>query len=319
MLSRYKLIIVLLLILCGSFLRITRPVNTTYEVVVILKNKDLTEYWHEVKHGIEKSSLNHNVKISYLAANSESDIEGQKVLIKDAIEMSPDAIMLASNDYTELVESAYLIKEKGIHLVIIDSGIDYDGYDSFVATDNYIGGYKAGKRLAEQLSGGSVVIMNYSVGSQTALERENGARDALTDSKKEFVVSTYFCYDQVDEATRITDQIIENDSTIAGIISLNETSSIGVARSIDAFNMADHIEMVGYDSSLEEIKYLEKGVIDALIVQKPFYMGYIGFETTIELIKGNAVDKIIDTGSKLILRENMYEKENVDLLFPFVE
>lgn len=320
--KRLLRMITIIFILIISVMMVVQYSNSqeSHEVIVILKNRFLTEYWHEVKYGIEKSSENHDVTVSFLAANSESDIEGQIDLIHDAIEMNPDAIMIASNDYTELVDAAKDITSNNIKLVIIDSGIAYDGYDSFVATDNYVGGYKAGEMMASKLnSGDHVSIMNYSVGSQTALERENGAKDALIESNKNIVVTTYFCYDDVDAAERITTQFIENNKEIKGIISLNETSSIGVARAIDELNLYLEVDVVAYDSSKEEIEYLEKGIIDALVVQKPFNMGYIGMETTIKILNNKPVEKMIDTGSKLIVKETMYDKENVDLLFPFVE
>lgn len=292
----------------------------SYDVVVILKNRFLTEYWQEVKNGIEKSAENHPVNIEFLSASSESDIEGQIQLVADAIEMKPDAIMLASNDYHQLVDSAMKITSNGIKLVIIDSGINYSGFDSFVATDNYVGGYKAGEQLASLLDEGStVVLMNYSTGSQTAIEREEGVVQALKDSGKSFMIETYYCYDQVDEASRITEYLLKDNPDIKGMISLNETSSIGVARGIDALELSDTVSLVGYDSSHEELDYLEQGVIDALIVQKPFNMGYLGMETTYQLIEGESVDKLIDTGSKLITIDNMFDKENIDLLFPFTE
>ena len=75
--------------------------------------------------------------------------------------------------------------------------------------------------------------------------------------------------------------------------------------------------MVGFDSSIEEIQLLEKGVFQAIIIQKPVNMGYLGVEQAINVLTGKKVEKSLDSGSKLITKENLYEEENQRLLYPF--
>ena len=74
---------------------------------------------------------------------------------------------------------------------------------------------------------------------------------------------------------------------------------------------------MGIDSSLESIQFLEAGVMQGLVVQKPFNMGYLSVEKAVQLLEGVQVERNIDSGSKLITRENMYTDENQKLLFPF--
>ena len=63
---------------------------------------------------------------------------------------------------------------------------------------------------------------------------------------------------------------------------------------------------------------LETGEVDALIVQNPYAMGYLGVEYAWMLLKGEKVKEThIDTTTTLITRENMYNPENQKVLFPF--
>ena len=48
-------------------------------------------------------------------------------------------------------------------------------------------------------------------------------------------------------------------------------------------------------------------------------MGYLGIKVAVDSINGKKVEKNIDTGSKIITKENMYSQENQKLLFPFVD
>lgn len=290
----------------------------SYRVIVIFKNSEMTEYWKEVKTGLDVAAEDYNIELTLLAASSESDVEGQIQLMEKAIEESPDALIIASNDFEKLVPVSEKVISKGIPLVMIDSGVSSNAYDCFVSTDNYEAGYKAGIEMSRVLnSGDQVNIMSYVKGSQTAIEREEGVRDGLLESGKEFKVETYFCFDDEDAAYRITHQFFDYGITVDGIIGLNETSTVGVAHAIDDLSLNEDIRLIGFDSSIEEIKFLENGTIHALIVQKPFNMGYLGLETAYKLMKNESVEQQIDTGSQLVTKDTMYDKENIDLLFPF--
>ncbi|MOA19354.1 hypothetical protein D3C78_1397310 [compost metagenome] len=82
---------------------------------------------------------------------------------------------------------------------------------------------------------------------------------------------------------------------------------------------AKHVKLIGFDSSMKEISYLEEGVLQATIVQKPFNMGYLAVKTVIDARNGLKVQPKIDTGSEIITKENMYASDVQKLLFPFIE
>ena len=100
---------------------------------------------------------------------------------------------------------------------------------------------------------------------------------------------------------------------------LNEYSAVGAARAVRDLGLSDTIRMIGFDSSQEEVQLREAGVFDAIVIQKPFNMGYLGVERTVEILHGELEPTIVDSGSKLITKDNMYVEENQKLLFPFAE
>jgi ribose transport system substrate-binding protein len=70
---------------------------------------------------------------------------------------------------------------------------------------------------------------------------------------------------------------------------------------------------------MKEIAFLEEGVLQAIVVQKPFNMGYLAIKTAWEASNGKSVPPRIDTGAEVITPGTMFTKENQKLLFPFVE
>jgi ribose transport system substrate-binding protein len=61
---------------------------------------------------------------------------------------------------------------------------------------------------------------------------------------------------------------------------------------------------------------LEEGVIQALIVQNPFRMGYEGVKMAVKALRGEKIPKRIDTGVTVVTMENFRRPEIQRLLFP---
>ena len=80
--------------------------------------------------------------------------------------------------------------------------------------------------------------------------------------------------------------------------------------------LAKKITFVGFDSSEKLIEALEKGEIKGLVLQNPFKMGYLGVKTACAYLKGENVEKRIDTGVTIATPENMNDPEIRNLLSP---
>jgi ribose transport system substrate-binding protein len=61
---------------------------------------------------------------------------------------------------------------------------------------------------------------------------------------------------------------------------------------------------------------LRKGDIEALVVQDPVRMGYLGVKTMVSHLRGQPVERRIDTGVQVASRENMDDPAMKELLSP---
>jgi len=73
---------------------------------------------------------------------------------------------------------------------------------------------------------------------------------------------------------------------------------------------------VGFDSSEKLVQALEQEHINGLVLQNPMRMGYLGVKTMVAHLRGEEVEKRIDTGVHLVTRQNMEEEEMSRLLKP---
>jgi ribose transport system substrate-binding protein len=290
-------------------------------IIVVLKSIDPSmEFWTIVGDGIDVAAKEFDAQVEIKGPQSEFDVAGQIQILEDSIAAKPDAIVLAATDYQALVPMAQKIRKQGIQLVIIDSGINSEVANSFIATDNIAAGHKMGEMLSKLVDPAKrIVIISHVQGSSTAIQREQGARSGLSANFSSTLAGTYFSNGSQDRAYEITKQLLIEQPDIGGIAGLNEISTLGAAQAIKELGLKEQVKLVGFDSSKKEIKLIEEGVIQAVVIQKPFNMGYLGIKTAFQVLKGQKVDTKIDTGAQVINLDNMYTVENQKLLFPFVD
>lgn len=290
------------------------------KITVIIKSMETSmEFWQVLIDGVQVAAKEFDVEVTITGPPNESEIETQIDIIQKVISDGPDAILMAATDYNRLVPVAEAARKKGISLITIDSGINSDAAESFIATDNIEAGKKAGKLMADLLDAkAKVAIISFVQGTATQIDREKGVRSSLLDGQIE-VLGTYFSNGVEDIAYEVTKELLAKHKDLSGIVGLNETSTVGAGKAIRDLGLAGQIKLIGFDSSINEVKLLEENVMAATVVQKPFNMGYLGIKTAVEALQGQRIPAMIDTGSVIITKQNMYTDENQKLLFPFVE
>jgi ribose transport system substrate-binding protein len=328
--SRYKNIyriaftIILLLSLIIAVFFVFNSIDSRPEkqplVIVVLKTSDQSvDFWQSVRAGVNSAAKEFNVKVEIKAPQNETDIDGEIKILQDSIKEKPNAIVLAALDYNLCIPVCQQIVKSGIKLITMDSGINSNIPLSFVATDNIEASKNQGKELSSLLNTNSkIAIISIVNGASTAMDRENGLKLGLTKQQVENIVGTYYSNSLKSTAYDITKQLLLNHPDIEGIAALNEQGASGAAEAISELGLSGKVKLVGFDSSIEEIKYIESGTIQATVIQKPFNMGYIAVKTSYQAINHISVSKRINTGSQLITKSNMYSIENQKLLFPFI-
>ncbi|RTE02246.1 substrate-binding domain-containing protein [Paenibacillus whitsoniae] len=289
-------------------------------IVLIPKTTDpRVEFWQVLNQGVMAAAKEYKADIQIKGASAESQIDEQIKIVEETIAEKPKAIILAASDYNRLVPTAKKVIDAGITLITVDSGLAGGVSASLIATDNYA----AGRNLVETMRGyvqgpATYAIVSFVKTSDTQIDRENGVRDGLKGDPSATVIETLYSNNSEDEAYKLTKQLLQERSDIRGIFGLNEVSTIGAARALKEMDPGRTIKLVGFDNSMNEVSFMEAGILQATVVQKPFNMGYLAVKTALQAHRGDPVSRKIDTGSELITKENMYTNENQKLLFPFV-
>jgi ribose transport system substrate-binding protein len=298
--------------------------DQAYTIAVVPKGTT-HEFWKSINAGAIKAQreLTTNgtkVEIIWKGPLREDDRVQQIQVVENFMARHLSAIVLAPLDSQALVRPVNNAIAAGVPVVVIDSDLKSDKYVSFVATDNFKGGQMAGEEMGKQVGGkGNVILLRYAVGSASTEAREAGFLDAL----KKFPEIKIISQDQHAGATRelaykVSQNLMNRFSReVNGVFCPNENSTVGMTKALRDVGLGQgKVKMIGFDAGSLSVQDLKSGDVQALVVQNPMLMGYLGVATAVKHLTGEKVEKRIDTGVVLVTRENMEQQQIKDLLYP---
>ena len=302
----------------------TSKAAKTLTIAVIPKGTT-HEFWKSIHAGAvqaeqELNAAGDSVKVIWKGPLREDDREQQVQVVEGFVSQHVDGIVLAPLDNRALVRPVEEAKAAGIPVVIIDSGLESDAMESFVATDNTKGGELAADRLGQLLNGkGNVLVLRLQEGSASTTAREDGF---LTRLKSGYPGIKVVSSDQYAGATRETAKRASENllnrfgADLNGIFTPNESSTIGMLLALQDMGKAGKVRFVGFDASQIMIDAMKAHQLDGIAVQNPMRMGYLGVKTMVASLRKQPVEKRIDTGVTLVTPETLDQPAVKDIVSP---
>lgn len=281
-------------------------------------------FWQSIRAGAEQAGKELGVTVIWRGPLREDDRDSQVSEVEGFVSRGVSGIVLAPLDEAALVQPVAEAVHHKIPVVIFDSGLKGNNYVSFVATDNLKGGRMGGDRLADSLKGkGKIILLRYSEGHDSTGKREQGFLDAMKANPGiEVVSSNQYGGADVEGAYKKAESLLstykkpDGSLGVDGIFTPNESVSFAMLRVLQDNGWAGKVKFVGFDASPNLVKGLRDGGIDGLVVQDPVHMGYMAVKTMVSHLKGQPVEKWIDTGVHVATKDNMNTPEIKALLEP---
>ena len=307
---------------CGGD-KAAAPAPAAFTIAVIPKGTTHA-FWQSIRAGAERAGKELGATIIWRGPLREDDRDSQVSEVEGFVSRGVSGIVLAPLDDAALVQPVAEAVNHKIPVVIFDSGLKGNNYVSFVATDNLKGGKMGGDRLAESLKGtGKVILLRYAEGHDSTGKREQGFLDAMKANPGiEVVSSNQYGGADVEGAYKKAESLLstykkpDGSLGIDGIFTPNESVSFAMLRVLQDNGWAGKVKFVGFDASPNLVKGLRDGGIDGLVVQDPVQMGYMAVKTMVAHLKGQPVEKWIDTGVHVATKDNMNTPEIKALLEP---
>lgn len=292
-------------------IRHTRQAAAQKKLLAVIPKGTANMWWDTVRLGALAAAEKANADVIWTGPEMETDREKQIQAVDDMLVKNVDAVVLGPNDFNALARSVEKIKEKEIPCIIIDSPVNSDKYDAFAGTDNYRGGADAARRLGAVLNGrGTIILTHFVQNSASTEERARGFKETL---KKEFpnmkLVAEQYTLGTVEDARQKTTDMLTKVGNVDGMFAVNHPASVGAYKALQTSGHCGKIKYVGFDSDPVLLDGIERGEVEALIVQNPYEIGYKGVELALAMLNGEKLDKNYNVSSMIVDKDNLAEKK----------
>ena len=295
------------------------PTGARHRVAIVAKSTR-TEFWLSVFAGAQAAAAEYNVELDISGPETEEDYETQNRMVAEAVDAGAEALVFSAIDYENNAAAIDAAAAAGVRIVAIDSNVDSAAVQTYIGTDNYAAGQMAAQAALDAVDGELTVgIVNYDISSANGQERERGARDLFEASGRAQVAARINTLAEAGRAQADTGELLRAHPDINVLLAFNEPTSVGAAAAVAAQELSDAVFLVGFDSNLATVEGLQNGSVDALIVQNPYAMGYLGVESAYRLLsgQGGSLAPTVDTATSIVDLENLFTMDSQKALFAF--
>lgn len=269
-------------------------------------------YWKAAEAGARRAAAEFNVALEWQGPLDDSKVADQIGIFNNLAASGLQAILLSPCDDKALAPHVRTAAKRGLPVAIFDSPLDAKpgvDYVNFVATDNKAAGATAAKTLASLIGAapahdGQILVIRFTEGSASTRLREEGFSTELAQVPGLKIAAQQFTDGSMAGAQRVAETLLgnyvkNNRLELAGIFASNQPTAEGTFNALRALRekgVEVSAKFVGFDDSTLLSQGLQSGVIDALVVQDPEKMGYLGIKSLVDHLNGKPVDVYVDTG-----------------------
>jgi len=147
------------------------------------------------------------------------------------------------------------------------------------------------------------------------MAREKGFEDYIRQSAPSIqILDKRYGNADFAQSLSVSENMLTAYPNLDALFASNESSAVGAAQALKSRH--SKVKLVGFDSSPSLIEDLKSGVIDSLIVQDPFQMGYQTILAAVQKLSGGTPEKIEDIAPAVVTRENLNDPAIHARLYP---
>ncbi|WP_298747032.1 ABC transporter substrate-binding protein [uncultured Serinicoccus sp.] len=288
-----------------------------YDIALVSKGFQ-HQFWQAVQSGAEEKAEELGVTVTFDGPASETEIDAQLQMLRSAIERGPDAIGFAALDPEACVPLYEEAEEAGIPIVEFDAGCDSEIPVNISKTDSMVAGALAAEHMAELIGGeGKVGVVAHSQINSTGVERRDGFVEKIEADYPDIeVVDIQYGDGDHLKSADIAKTMLAAHSDMAGLYGTNEGSAIGIVNAVNELGMEPgEVTVIGFDSGQAQIDAINNGLMAGLITQDPMGIGRYTVESAVNVIEGEEVEDVIDTGSFWVDQSNIEDEEIQAMLY----
>lgn len=302
--------VIFTVIIYSAYGMVNQGKEDDYISVSVIVNDSSSERWDAFREGLEQGAEDNHVHLNLVSTGKFQNTQEEQTIVKRELDGSADGVIVApySSD-----ADAVLPGETAKPAVLVQTGIETDTLFTTVMTDHVRFGETLGDAVAES---GEKKVGIFS-GNQNQLgmrQRLKALKQRLSDTGVEiaWVISDKELYKKMRNKG-----YFENASVDAVVSLENDDTEKAVDLILNDGKLSWHIYGEGRSEKL--MYYLDKGIIQELVVPNEYYMGYQSMCLVSQGIRyhtGKTEQTEVDFFN--VTKDNLYDEETSRVLFPTV-
>ncbi len=296
----------------------------SYRISVIVNNSN-SDRWISLRLGLEQAARDCNVNINYVSTGILADVEEETAIINRELENGAEGIIvqMVSSEEGALKFGGAAVPA----LMLLESDVKPENLYALSGPDNI----EIGRAVADavkkdfgyELEGKKIGILTGNDKMLSIQQRLKGLTESLADTQADIVWQLSCEQTKDGGAKELTDQMEQVD--IVAALENDETEKmtdymLNYTEPAQDEDSGQNIALYGVGCSEKVVYYLDRGLIDTLVVPNEFNLGYQSMQEVVNQLKYH-LDRANDSKVDFLVvdQNNLYDKENQKVLFPIVQ
>lgn len=264
-------------------------------------------YWKKPKSGILRAAKElepYNVRVGFFHYNKYEE-RSFREQFRQMLAAKPDGILMAPVLSTTAKELIGEIPDTTAYL-FFDANLEDTRKLSFIGQNSFDSGVQAGELMKLTIhEAGTVIAIQPMINDNHIRQRSEGFCHAIATAKK-LTAKVYTPERSGDKESfrRLLNRVFKENDQVRGIFVSNAACHYAAEYLVD--QSLESIRLIGYDLVANNIDYLELGVIDFLICQRPENQGFEGIHLLYRYLAfGAETEQQIFMPLDIITRQNL--------------
>lgn len=256
------------------------------------------QYWILVQAGAEQAAAELGVDLTFIAPNSEADVQRQVEMIETLVAAGVDVIAVAPSSDDATLPALQTAVDAGIKVIAVDTDTSLPDKITFIGTGNESAAREGALWAGEQIGeGGTAIILRGRLGDATHDHREAGLVAGLEEAGIE-ILDIQAADSTEERGMSVTENILQRFPDVDLIITTADSMAVGAYNAIQQAGAATQV--MGFDGTIPVTELVIAGEVLGTTAQSPFLMGVLGIEIAVQLMNGETVDPVIDSGQLIV-------------------
>ncbi|MGM0875923.1 MAG: sugar ABC transporter substrate-binding protein [Bacillota bacterium] len=277
------------------------------KVVVVLKESD-SQYYKIIEAGVEKGFKDFGIDGKVIApSSSNSEQDEPKNILNTVLLAKPDVVVIAPIETPQYMSILEKFIDNEIPVLLLDTNVPLKNKTSYIGTNNYELGRKAGALLASELQpGNEVALIAGNLTSPVSGDRVRGAKSNLEEAGIKIVTEKGNLSNEPLPVKKAIRDVLQNHPNLKGVFATTDIMALSALEELEKSGY--NIPVIGTDGTPKMVELVENGKLPGTVAQNPYDMGYLSVQTAMNVAMGKNVETIVDSGVDILIKGNGNER-----------